>query len=312
MLRLWVVLLLCPAVCVLGLLQPTVLRHARHQRQGQRNQLVLMSSSDGPALPLKSVAAGTLLIVGVFGTGFLDTIQRGIREAGAPPAQQQQSLKKASVEGEQRGAMTRLTRREINFKLAQVPVFFAANGDAVYLDGQRGQLFINVEDAEAYAKSKGGLPVKAATLEDVYFPLVVKKAKISTFLPGVAVASDPAAEYVLVPPAKQTKTMTDAAVAVDANDVPLFRVPNLAFSKGSLEIPLFLYREDAQGAYERLKDDKAKEGKPAPPELVIQVTSINKIISLWEAGGFEGRALELYPGTNDIDNARVLLGDKDV
>ena len=41
-----------------------------------------------------------------------------------------------------RGAKTRLTRREINNKLAQVPVFYLEKGDRVFVDNDKGFFFV--------------------------------------------------------------------------------------------------------------------------------------------------------------------------
>jgi hypothetical protein len=239
----------------------------------------------GPSV--KGVFVGAVVAVGIFGTGALGDVQKSLWQ-GAQPGQVQVK-RSTGLEGE-RGAMTRLSRREINYKLAQVPVFYASSSveeSKIHLeDSGTGRLFLCVEDANAYAKTRK-LTVKAATLEDIYYPIVTKKAKIGSFLPGVASASEASATYLLVPPQAQTKAMTDADVKVTQNDVPLYRVPNLAFSKeAGLELPLFVYREDAELSFERLKSEKRDK---VPIEVVIQVTSLANIISKWELGGFEGR-----------------------
>ena len=41
-----------------------------------------------------------------------------------------------------RGAKTRLTRREINNKLAQVPVFYLEKEDRVFVDNNMGFFFV--------------------------------------------------------------------------------------------------------------------------------------------------------------------------
>jgi len=176
--------------------------------------------------------------------------------------------------------------------------------------GGHGKIFLSVEDARAYAANNGELSVKAATLEEVYYPLVAKKAKIGSFLSNVASASDHSADYALVPPSKQTKVLIDAAVSIQDKDVPLFRVPNLAFNKDGLEVPLFVYQDDALTTYKRLKEEKANSGSPPPPDENFQVTTLNSIVQKWENGGFEGRALEIYPGMEDIEVATTLLEKK--
>ena len=276
----------------------------------------MASSDDAPALPLKSVAILTVLVLGVFGTGFVSNISDLLKQSVAPTEQQQKkALKKGDI-GE-RGALTRLTRREINLKLAQVPVFFvtpqAGGGHAVFIDDAAGEgkIFASASDAEAYAKSKSSLNLKvaAATLEDIYYPLVAKKAKIGSFLADVTSESDPNARYVLVPPSKQAKEIAE----YDVNDgsFPLFRVPNLAFQKDAIEIPLFIFKQDALSAWDRLQEGKTTIGtsENAPPTApTVQVTSLARIVALWESGGTEGRALEIYPSIADVEQGRKLLG----
>lgn len=274
-------------------------------------EIRMSSYDDPPALSLKNVAVATILVLGVFGTGFVTSFQNAIRDVAAPQSQTQ-TFKKNKVESENRGSMTRLTRREINYKLAQVPVFFAsdpASPNSVFIDGTEGRFFINFNDATEYAKQKS-LSVQAATLEDVYYPLVVKKAKIGSFLPGVATSSNLDANYVITPPLQQTKTIKDAAVDLSANDLPLFRIPNLAFNKEGIEVPLFVYREDAMSAFDRLQEGRkaaATTATPTTAEPTVQITSLSKLLALWESGGIEGRALEVYPGMEEIENARRLI-----
>jgi len=262
-----------------------------------------------------------VLILGVVGTGFIEQIQTSILDSTRQPQQtKMKELKSKSVEGD-RGALTKLTRREINLKLAQVPVFYVADcpggscAAAIHIDGEghSGKIFLNIEDAREYERklaesgNNGEVSVKAATLEEVYYPLVKKKGKIGSFLSSVASAGDQSADYALVPPSKQTKVLIDAAVSIQDNDVPLFRVPNLAFSKDELEVPLFVYQDDAKSTYDRLKKEKANSGSPPPIDEKIQVTTLNSIVQKWENGGFEGRALEIYPGMEDIEVATSLL-----
>ena len=55
------------------------------------------------------------------------------------------------------GAMTRLTRREISNKLAQVPVFYAVGTNGgIFTDQNVGLIFFDKTDA---ARSFGGKPV---------------------------------------------------------------------------------------------------------------------------------------------------------
>jgi len=74
-----------------------------------------------------------------------------------------------------------------------------------------------------------------------------------------------------------------------------------------MEFPLFTRKEDAITSYNRLQETKKNQNNIIKsPE--IGVSSVKDIISLWNTGGFEGRALEIYPSMDSIDNARNIMG----
>jgi len=249
-----------------------------------------MAEEESAGLSLKSVVVGAVILLGVFGTGFISTLQSSI--FARPNADQQ--LKKASSTEEGRGALTRLTRREITAKLAQVPVFYVAQSgtQSVYLENGVGTIFLDSQAAQTFSKGKGQEgQVKATSLADVYYPLIVKKAKAGAYLDGPAGSSDPAATYVLSPAEPE-----------------LVRVPKLAFDRpGGLVIPFFISRDDAATSLKRLQE----VGKAAAADSEeLQVTSLQKLVSLWEQGGFEGRSIEIFPRQADIDAATELLSDK--
>ena len=58
-------------------------------------------------------------------------------------------------------------------------------------------------------------------------------------------------------------------------------------------------KEDAATSYERLEVEKGKVKAP----LVVQEVSFSEIMSLFETGGFESRALEFYPSIAAIEAA---------
>ena len=91
------------------------------------------------------------------------------------------------------------------------------------------------------------------------------------------------------------------------DDIPLFRIAKLAFNKGEvMEFPLFTRKEDALTSYNRLQEMKKVQNNDESPE--IGVTSVKDILSLWSTGGLEGRALEIYPSIDAIENARNIMG----
>jgi len=298
------------------------LRHeiATIKQQQKRGVLVLHSSpyeEQRSGLSLKVLGVLALAVVGVFGTGFVTSFQGFAKDA----ALEAQRGGKGSLKGDgstaSRGALTKLTRREINTKLAAVPIFFASkdDGKTILVDTKTrtAKLFASKEDCDRYSLSEGA-KTAATSLDDCYYTLIERKTKIGV-TDGVASTADPEASYVLVGSSENVAAAEGNWKETHMDDIPLFRVQNLAFSKDSgLEIPLFLSKQDAIANYNRLQDEKLKvsKGDSAPDdkssaEPVIQITSIRDVVKLWGTGGIEGRALELYPEIKDIDNARTLM-----
>jgi len=265
--------------------------------------------------PKKLITLGVLSI-GVFGLGFLSPLKTIVKELGGGEQQQQGKieLKKSSTELN-RGALTRLTRREINDKLSKVPIFFVTKGDSVvYVSDSIGYFFVEKVDAENYAKSNN-LQVSVTTMDDVFYTLIEKKTKLGSFVTGVAGRADPSATYKLVPSAEQLASVpSDWSDTHGSDDVPLFRAPGLAFSKNEgMEIPLFTRKEDAIASFNRLQESK-KATNPAAKlvdvdSVEIQVISIKDLLNRFSSGGFEGRALEIYPSMDAVTAASAMLAN---
>lgn len=189
-------------------------------------------------------------------------------------------------------------------------MFFATsdNGASIYTAEGKGFLFSEKEDAEKFASNQQGLKVSATSLDDVFFTLYEKKAKIGKFITGVSSTSDPSAAYVLQGSSGQIAKTSDEWKQNHPADFPLFRVPNLVFSKEEgLEIPLFTRKEDALLAFEKLQETKAQEGKPISKEPEVQVTSLLDIVALFESGGFQSRSIEFYPSMESLEAARAIM-----
>jgi hypothetical protein len=284
---------------------------------------------------LKNLGVIIFLGLGVFGTGFVSTLS-GIGKDVAIEAKRsaaysvQQSTQKngastlspssSSSSSSSRGTLTKLSRREINAKLAQVPVFFVknANGGVYVADGQ-GKLFETRAGAEAFSSKVGGdSEIGAATMDEVYYPLIKKSQKLSVSGP-IAANSEAGASYVLVgDPAEVEKAGGDTFLSKrPAGDFPLTRVPKLAFntdggsgsSSSGIQFPLFTERASAEGAYARLKDSTQRDEKDAKEDVaaaLFQVAGMLDIVELWSTGGSEGRTLEIYPSMTEIENYKSL------
>ena len=118
-----------------------------------------------------------LLGIGVFGGGFLTSLSGIGKDVALEAKRSSQGISTNKGASSSRGALTKLTRREINAKLAQVPVFFAKNAaGGVYVSSTgEGLLFESKGDADRFASSIGGnVQVGAATMDEVYYPLLMK------------------------------------------------------------------------------------------------------------------------------------------
>lgn len=238
---------------------PSILEQRRQVLRGKNDY----GGEEKKGLSLKVLVIGFVGIAGLYGTDVISTLAQAQTTAKTFSVEQSQKSKdsktKSLKEGtESRGAMTRLTKKEINNKLQQVPVFFATakgGNKAIYVENGVGQIFTTQLEADNYIKNKPDLELSATSLDDLFYTLITKKQKMGKFVDGVAGKSDFTAQYLMVPSPAQMSLTSDAwRTQHGANDIPLFRVSNLAFSKKEgLEIPLFFRREDALTAYDRLQ-----------------------------------------------------------
>ena len=133
----------------------------------------------------------------------------------------------------------------------------------------------------------------------------MKNIKLGSYIEGVVGASDPSAQYILKASLKELdNTPSQWKSLHDANDVPLYRINNLAFEKNTgLEIPIFTRKEDALSAYNRLLESK-QDNKLGDPSF--QILSTADLLQLFGTGGFEARSLELYPSMNSVESYQKL------
>ena len=160
----------------------------------------------------------------------------------------------------------------------------------------------------------------------------------------IAAGSDHSARYTLqAAPGELQDSVSAAWLETHPSDVPLFGVKDLAFSKPTgLKIPLFTRRQDAIDTYKRLLASRSRSSSgsssgvgrgrssssiiapaadaaapaitatPATEEpqsqspAPIQVTSLLDMIALFTTGGFESRALEIYPSMDAFEAASTL------
>lgn len=267
----------------------------------------------------KSILTLAVLTVGVYGVGFISPLKTIVKELAGGEQQMvgKAELKKSNIESN-RGALTRLTRREINEKLSKVPVFFATKGDDIlFVSNGVGYLFAEKNDADSYAKANN-LQVSVTTMDDIFYTLIEKKTKLGAFVTGVAGKADPLATYKFVPSPEQIANTPKEWLEVHgSDDIPLFRVPGLAFSKSEgIEVPLFTRKEDAITSFNRLQEAKKTLNPTAntidantidESSIEFQIISVKDLIARFSTGGFEARALEIYPSMDAINAASSML-----
>ena len=293
-------------------------------------------SKSSSGLSFKIIGVLVLGIVGLFGSdifGSLNTIKTAVIDQSKPSITELKgtSTTDANTNSANRGSLTRLTKREINSKLSQLPVFFISTdeGKSIYINenDNTGKFFIDKSNADKYSVTNKIVNSKtcATTMDVVYYPLIVKKQKIGSFIDGIVGNANPTAKYELEGSIDQLAYTSDEWQSKHIHDIPLFRAPGLAFQKNEgLEIPLFVRKEDALNSYQRLLDSKQSDSdfdssgkrnalQPSSSslvkadEVVIQITSLYDMISLLSTGGFEGRAIEFYPSIESINDAKELL-----
>ena len=114
----------------------------------------MMYQEENP-VKVSSVLVLTVGIVGVIWIIFCFLFTRFTKN---DRSKRESAIEVTYDESPDRGAMTRLTKREVNNKLNQVPAFYVKNSNnGVYIDSGNnadvGYFFIEKEDCEKYAEA---------------------------------------------------------------------------------------------------------------------------------------------------------------
>ena len=187
----------------------------------------------------------------------------------------------------------------IQEKLSNLPVFFlSTNGGSIIEDN----FYLSYDEAEnAAAKSSSAVAVKVTALDQIMYPLILKRgdtiktkgntpAEIKSAKDAGANASSKT--YNLIPSKAAINDAKD--MTLKEGDIPLFVVERLAFAgnDGRPQVPLFTERGDAITSYERLD-------KPDKPS--IRTTSLLDVLDSMERGTRPGVGqLQFYGNANDV------------
>ena len=213
----------------------------------------------------------------------------------------------------------RLSRAKIQEKLSRVPAFYLVDK----VTGRMApEIYASYEDAVDASKAGDGFTVKATTLNQVMYPLLLKRGRMMMPPPPSEVAKaeealrgedgTPLADsvnYKLIPSAQAQKSAADMDLKLEANDLPLFVADRLAFAApgGGAQVPLFFEKEDAISSYQRLQQ---QSGSKLPAEPKIRATSLLDQLETMEKGTRPGtKQLEFYAATDDLMRADALMGN---
>lgn len=191
----------------------------------------------------------------------------------------------------------------IQQKLSNLPVFYIVSGDN---GAMQENIYFSYNEA-IQASGGEGSTVKVTTLDQILYPLILKRGEMFTptkatpieVKNAIASMSDSATTtYKLIPSAA---ALTDAketgTTLLKENDIPLFSIQRLAFAGtgGQPQVPLFLERADGITSYTRLgKSDEA----------VVRTTSLLDVLESMERGTRPGVGqLEFYGNAEDVMKA---------
>jgi hypothetical protein len=294
----------------------------RHHHRG-----MLSSSSASPLVSTKmtkgddegsgggmsgtSITAGILFFIFAIGAvlplvGTLDMVKGGgMSIADSVVTRQDAPGKLQNVEKKEFS----LSRSAIQEKLNAIPVFYIATPD----NNMSTDIYLSYEDAnKAAAGSSTGTTVKGTTLDQVMYPLVLKRGRMRMAPPPSEVEraegnllSNNEKSYFLIPSTKAIEQYKEFNVGDLSNsDIPLFIADRLAFAspKGP-QLPLFLDKSDCIASYQRLRNGKSS----LPEEPTIRTSSLLETLITMEKGTRPGvNQLAFYATEQDLTKVAEL------
>jgi len=211
-----------------------------------------------------------------------------------------------------------LSRSAIQEKLNAVPVFYIATAGKDGSTSTMGtDIYLSFEDANAASAKISASTVKGTTLDQVMYPLVLKRGRMRMAPPPAEVEraeakimdadkSDVPA-YRLIPSKSSVQQAKEFNVELSTSDVPLFVADRLAFgSPKGPQLPLFLDKNDCITSYKRLR--QAKSSLPEEPSIRTS-TLLETLISM-EKGTRPGVSqLAFYSTAGDLLRLTEMLSE---
>mmetsp|Transcript_10585 Transcript_10585/g.25491 ORF Transcript_10585/g.25491 Transcript_10585/m.25491 type:complete len:351 (-) Transcript_10585:400-1452(-) len=274
----------------------------------QCNTRLLMANDEGQGGGSTSIIAGILLLIfvagsvvpilGTFGMkGEMSIADSVVTRQDAPEKLQNFESKQYS-----------LSRSAIQEKLNSVPVFYiATTGDDGYTT-MGTDIYMSYDDAKAASAGPSSSSVKGTTLDQVMYPLVLKRGRMRMAPPPVEVeraegkildagkADSPS--YRLIPSKVSVQQAKELNLKLSDSDFPLFVADRLAFgSPKGPQLPLFLDKNDCITSYNRLR-----QGKSSLPEVpnIRTSTFLETLVSM-ERGSRPGVSqISFYATADDL------------
>mmetsp|Transcript_31128 Transcript_31128/g.98788 ORF Transcript_31128/g.98788 Transcript_31128/m.98788 type:complete len:266 (+) Transcript_31128:285-1082(+) len=207
-----------------------------------------------------------------------------------------------------RSKYARLSPLIINKKLAAVPVFYVedAKTGAPSLSGGAGKFYLDPSEADAALKAAGSGTLKAATLDEVYYPLVTKRGTFGYRSP-ILDKADASASYEVVGAAAQRGiAKADGYAGGEGDFAAVFQADKLAFAGrggGGPIVPLFLSEGDLQESWSKLR--KANSNLAAAP--TVTANSLGEVLGGMETGAQDFSKIEFFPALPALERAQSML-----
>ena len=205
-----------------------------------------------------------------------------------------------------------VSTQRIQQKLRNIPVFYLSDGTITATLDER--LFLSYNDAELSRKENE--IVRATTMDQVFYPLILKKDEVVNIkslgdTPSEvlkAIETRDGKQYQLLPSKAAIEDARATNTVLQPNDIALFKVERLAFaSNEGPQVPLFTERQDAITSYKRL----AEGSSTLPPEPVVKSTSLFDVVESMELGSRPGVGqLAFYANADDVQEADRLSSEK--
>lgn len=198
----------------------------------------------------------------------------------------------------------RLSPMRVNDKLAAVPVFYVKAGGAK--DGSP-TFYLSVAEARKAAAAAGGGEVRAATLDEVFYPVLLGRG---VFGPKSVVLDDFAenARGSLQAAASSLGTAKRLEpAAAGEGDLPVYQADKLAFSSDrGIVVPVFLSEADLQESWSRLRG--GAKGGAVTEAPTVRVSTLAAVVAAMESGTADTARLEFFPTYEDIEAAKEMIG----